>query len=172
MDHASSSRTIPELDSFVTFSIGSTSQVTRDDSFHINHIKTSPSLSLIYPELIDWSIQNQKPEIRSFQNDYEITCYLNAIEPVISSTSKPAVNMTKSDIKYLSQKIKRKNKRSDGENHIVAVSNPQKSKNKGVSNGENLSEAPADEVLGSLPSYFQDRSLVLVEPTQPINLGT
>lgn len=62
--------------------------------------------------------------------------------------------MMESDIKYLSQKIKRKNKWSDGKNHIVAVSNPQKSKNKGVSNGENLPEAPADEVLGSLPSYF------------------
>ena len=54
----------------------------------------------------------------------------------------------------------------------MAVSDPQKSKNKGVSNRENLPEAPADEVLGSLPNYFQDRSLVLIEPTQPINLGT
>ena len=47
-----------------------------------------------------------------------------------------------------------------------------KSKNKDISNGENLLEAPADEVLGRLPSYFQDRSLVLIAPTQPINLGT
>ena len=30
VDHASPSRSIPELDSFVTFSIGSTLQVTRD----------------------------------------------------------------------------------------------------------------------------------------------
>ena len=147
MDHASPSRSIPELDSFVTFSIGSNSQVTRDDSFHVNHIETSSSLSLIHPDLIDWSLQNQRPEIRSFQNDYEIACYLNAIEPVTSSTSEPAVNMTESDI----------------ENHIVAVSDPQKSKNKGISNGENLLEAPKDEVLSSLPSYFQERSLVLIE---------
>ena len=54
----------------------------------------------------------------------------------------------------------------------MAVSDPQKSKNKDVSNGENLPEALADEVLGSLPSYFQDRSSVLIETTQPINLGT
>ena len=79
--------------------------------------------------------------------------------------------MIELDIKYLSQKSKRKNKRLDGENHIVAVFDPQKSKNEGVSNGENLSEAPTDEVLGSLPRYFQDRSSVLIEPMQPINLG-
>jgi hypothetical protein len=36
----------------------------------------------------------------------------------------------------------------------VAVSEPKNSKNKDVSNGENLIEAPMDEVLGSLPSYF------------------
>ena len=58
------------------------------------------------------------------------------------------------------------------ENHIVAVSEPKKSKNKDVSNGENLFEAPMDEVLGGLPRYFQDRSSMLIEPKQPINLGT
>ena len=80
--------------------------------------------------------------------------------------------MTESYIKYLSHKIKRKNKWSDGENHIVAVFEAKKSKNKDISNGENLFEAPANEVLGSLPSYFQDRSSVLIEPTQLINLGS
>ena len=94
-------------------------QVTRDDSFHINHIETSTSLSLIHPDLIDWSLQNQRPEIWSFQNDYEITCYLNAIKPVTSSPKKLVVNMMESDIKYLNQKIKRKNKQLDGENHTV-----------------------------------------------------
>ena len=73
--------------------------------------------------------------------------------------------MMESVIKYLSQKIKSKNKWSDGENHIVAVFDPQKSKNKDVSKGENLPQAPTDEVLGSLPSYFQDRSSILIEPT-------
>ena len=96
----------------------------------------------------------------------------NAIEPVTSSTSEPVTNMIKVDIKYLSHKIKIKNKRLDGENHIVVVSRPKKSKNKDVSKGENLPEAPEDETLGSLPSYFQDRSSVLIEPMRPINLGT
>ena len=36
----------------------------------------------------------------------------------------------------------------------------------------NLFEVPEDEVLDHLPSYFQDRSLVLIEPTQAVNLGT
>ena len=62
--------------------------------------------------------------------------------------------MIESNIKYLSHKIKRKNKRLDGKNHIVVVFDPQKSKNKDISNGENLPEAPTDEVLGSIPIYF------------------
>ena len=54
----------------------------------------------------------------------------------------------------------------------MAVSEPKKVKIKDVSKGENLPEAPTDEVLDSLPSYFQDRSSVLVEPTEAVNLGT
>ena len=81
--------------------------------------------------------------------------------------------MIEADIKYLSQKIKRrKNRCSNGENHIVAVSEPKIVKIKDVSEGENLSEAPKDEILDTLPIYFQERSSVLVEPTQPVNLGT
>ena len=57
MGHASPSRSIPKLESFAMFSIGLTLQVTRDDSFHISHIKTSTSLSLIHPYLIDGSRQ-------------------------------------------------------------------------------------------------------------------
>lgn len=108
MDHASPSRSIPDLDSFATFTTGSTLHVTRDDSFHIKNLEASTSLSLIHLDLIDWSVQHQRSKISSFQNDYEIACYLNAIKPVTSSTSEPTVNMIESDIKYLSHKIKRK----------------------------------------------------------------
>ena len=56
--------------------------------------------------------------------------------------------MTEADIKYLSHKIKKKkNRRSNGENHIVAVLEPKKVKIKDVSKGENLSEALEDEIL-------------------------
>ena len=53
----------------------------------------------------------------------------------------------------------------------MAVSEPKKAKRKDVSKGENLFEVPKYEVLDCLPSYFQDRSLVLIEPTQAVNLG-
>ena len=53
----------------------------------------------------------------------------------------------------------------------MAVSKPKKVKIKNVSKGENLSEVPKDEILDCLPSYFQDRSSVLIEPTQAVNLG-
>ena len=54
----------------------------------------------------------------------------------------------------------------------MVVSEPKKVKTKDVSTGENLSEAPEDEIFDALPSHFQERSSVLIEPTQAINLGT
>ena len=53
----------------------------------------------------------------------------------------------------------------------MVVFEPKIVKNKDVSQGENLPEALKDEIIGSLPRYFQDRSSVLIEPTQLINLG-
>lgn len=158
VDHVGPSLSNLDLDTFGAYPIGSTSLVTRDDIPHINHLEPVILISLMHSDLIDWSSQDQRPILPSFQNDYEIAYYLNAIEPITSSTSKPTTNMIESDIKYLSHKIKRKKKWSDGENHIVAVSEPQNSKNKDISKGENLSEVPEDEVLGSLLSYFQERS--------------
>ena len=91
----------------------------------------------------------------------------------MSSTSKQSVNMTKANIKYLSHTIKKKkNRRSDGEKHIVELLEPKKVKIKDVSKGENLSKVPMDEIFDALPSHFQERSSVLIEPTQPINFGT
>ena len=54
----------------------------------------------------------------------------------------------------------------------VEVSELKNVKGKDVFKGENLFEEPEDEVLYPLPSYFQDRSSVLIEPTQVVNLGT
>ena len=62
--------------------------------------------------------------------------------------------MTEADIKYLSHKIKKKNRRSDGENQSVAVLEPKKVKIKDVSKSENLSEVPIDEIFDALPSHF------------------
>lgn len=41
-----------------------------------------------------------------------------------------------------------------------------------VSNSENLSEALKDGRFDTLPKHYHDRSSILVEPTQSINLGT
>ena len=63
--------------------------------------------------------------------------------------------MIEANIKYLSHTIKKKNnRRYDGENHIVVVSKPKKVKIKNVSKGENLSEAPEDEIFDALPSHI------------------
>ena len=77
------------------------------------------------------------------------------MKAMTSSISKKSVNMTEANIKYLSHIIKKKrNKRSNGENHIVAVSESKKVKIKDVSKGENLSKVPMDEIFDALPSHF------------------
>lgn len=42
--HTGPSRTIPNLDTFMTFTIGSTLHVTRDESFHVNKLEASITL--------------------------------------------------------------------------------------------------------------------------------
>ena len=124
------------------------------DEYTVNAIEPVTTLSLTYPKLIDWN-SNTTNEVLTFQNDYALTCYLNIVEPVTSSTSEHSVNMTKSNIKYLSHKIKKmKSRRFNGENQIVAVLKPKKVKTKDVSKGENLSEEPEDEIFDALPSHF------------------
>ena len=54
----------------------------------------------------------------------------------------------------------------------MAVSEAKIVKIKDVFEGENRSDMPKDGILDTLPSHFQELSLVLIELTQPINLGT
>lgn len=54
VDHIGSSRSIFYLDSFATFTISLTFHVIGDDSFRINSLEASTSLSLIHSDLIDW----------------------------------------------------------------------------------------------------------------------
>ena len=120
VDHASTSMMNLDPDTSEVNLIDLTFLVTRDESHSINNLEPTISLSLTHPDLIDWSLQDQQPTLPSFQNDYEIACYLNAIEPVVSSTSEPIVNMTEIDIQYFNHILKRKmkNKHLDGENHL------------------------------------------------------
>ena len=105
-DHIGPSMPNLDLDTFGAYSIGSTSLITQDDTYCINNLEPVISLSLAHPDLIDWSIQDQIPTLPSFHNDYEISFYLNIIEPMTSSTSAPETNIIESHIKYLSHKIK------------------------------------------------------------------
>lgn len=142
------------------------------DNNTMNPLELIQNLSLIHPELIECTLQNQPMDIPTFANDYTLSYYLNAVKPINSSTSEWSENMTKEDIKYLSRKNRKdKNKRFDGENHIVAVSESKKEKIKDVPKGENLSEVPEGEILGILPSHFQEQFSILIEPTQPVNIG-
>jgi hypothetical protein len=83
------------------------------------------------------------------------------------------MDMREDDMKYLSHTIKKKkNKCSNGENHVVVVSEPKIVKIKDASKGEKISEAPEDGICDALPGHFQERSYVLIELMQPVNLGT
>lgn len=143
------------------------------DDNTMNSLEPIQTLSLIHPELIDCTLYNQPLNIPTFANDYTLACYLNAVEPMNSSTSEQSENMTETYIKYLSRKNqKKKNKSSYDENYVVAVSEQRKVKIKEVPKGENLSKAPEGEILDMLPSHFQERSSILIESTQPVNIGS
>lgn len=130
------------------------------------------SLSLLYAELIEWN-QEEPINLVTFPNDYVIAYYLNFFKLFNSSISKSSMTMTVEDIKFLSLKKKHKNnKRFDGENHLVAVSDPKIVKIKDMSEGENLSKEPEDGKIDILHDHFQERSSMLIDPTQLINLGT
>lgn len=160
----------------ITFELERQVRTNDNRSISVNTISQSfPTLTIKYPELIDQTSTNLSHGIYTFPNDYALACYLYVVEPMRTSISELSVSMTESDIKYLSQKNKNKKKKkksSEGENHFVVVSEPTKVKIKDVSEGENLSEVPKDEIFDVLLSHLQDRSLVLIEPTQSINLGT
>ena len=56
VDHVGPSTMSLDLDSFGAFSIGSSSLVTKDNIYHVNNLEPSTLLSLLQPDLIDWSI--------------------------------------------------------------------------------------------------------------------
>lgn len=61
--------------------------------------------------------------------------------------------------------------RSNGEKHLMVTLDHKKVKRKGVSNGENLLEAPKDERLDNLPEHYKEKSVILIEPSIPVNVG-
>ena len=108
VDDTSLGRTNPDLGTLEGNLINSKYMVTKNDTHHIHNVEPVIDLSLVNRHLIDWSQISQEPQLLTFQNDYEIACYLNVIEPVVSSTSELATSMIEPYIKYFSHKIKRK----------------------------------------------------------------
>lgn len=106
VDDASLGRISLDLSTLEGYLIDPNSAITRDDTIYIHNIEPVIDLALANRNLIYWSQGYQEPQLLTFQNDYEIACYLNALELVVSSTSEPTTSMTELDIKYLSHKIK------------------------------------------------------------------
>lgn len=105
--------------------------VQHGDDNTMNSLEHVESLSLVHPELIDHTLNDQPIDIPTFANDCTLACYLNVVEHMNSSTSEQSENMIEADVKYLSLKNqKKKNKCYDGKNHIVAMLESKIIKNK------------------------------------------
>lgn len=134
--------------------------------------QSDDSLHLVYPKLIDWE-QKEPLDITTFPDDNAIVHYHCYVNPETSSTSEfnnEAYNQ--GSAKYLSHKMNKTNNRSNGENHAMAVLDHGKVKRKGISNGENLSKAPKDERLDTLPKHYKKISPILIKPIEARNIGT
>lgn len=53
----------------------------------------------------------------------------------------------------------------------MATLDQSKEKTKDISDVENLFEVPEDGKFDILPAYFQERSAILIEPTEAVNIG-
>lgn len=141
------------------------------DDNTVNSLELVEYLSLVHPELIDYTLQDQPLNIPIFANDYTLASYLNEVKQMNSSTNEQSENMIEENVKYLSLKNqKKKNKCSDGDNHTMVVSELKIVKIKDVPNDENLSATLKGEILDIFPDRFQEQSSVLIEPIEPVNI--
>lgn len=129
-------------------------------NFEIPNNDNDYDLSLLHP---DW--------------DHELVVYLNVVEPIkpkISSTGESSnTSCSQESAKLSSHKIEiKQGKRPSAENHFMATLDQSGGKIKGVSDGENLLEAPENGKFDTLPAYFLERSTILIEPTKAVNIGT
>ncbi|GLJ30964.1 hypothetical protein SUGI_0618010 [Cryptomeria japonica] len=131
-------------------------------------------LPLIHPELIDWENEGHTA-IDTFPNDHAISIYLNAIKPVTTLTRNVS-NASSSQVGAKSPSRKSENKenniKSNVENHLLATLDPEKVKIKDESNGENLLEVLEDGRFDTLPKHYQERSSILIESTEAVNIDT
>lgn len=135
--------------------------------------QSDDALPLVYLELIDW--ENEGPiEIETFPNDHAISLYLNVFKPKTTPASESSnTSSTRGGAKSLSHKSEKKKKRSNAENQLIALTlDQEKVKRKDVSDGENLFDAPEDGRFDTLIGYFQERSSILIEQIEAVNIGT
>lgn len=129
------------------------------------------SLPLVFPDLIDWD-EPETHDIPIFLNDESIIHYLCTINPETDSTSKQSNDVcNQGSAKSLSRKNEQ-NKGSIAENQSMAAMDHKRVKKKDASEGENLFKATKDGRLDTLPEHYHERSPILIEPTQSINIGT
>lgn len=123
------------------------------------------SLFLIHTELIGWD--TTKPHnIPNFDTDQDIFVYLDAGEPSrLQRTTKK--HMDGFDINHLSHTRKhRTHQRTNDLNHLVARLEKKIETNRNdVSNGENPTVTPTDEMIDTLPEHLEEGSSILIEPT-------
>ncbi|GLJ20675.1 hypothetical protein SUGI_0376620 [Cryptomeria japonica] len=129
------------------------------------------SLPLIFLDLIDWD-EPKNHDMAIFPNDDSIIRYLCTINPEIDSTSEQSNTIcNQGSAKSLSH-INEQNQGYIAKNQSMVALDHKKVKLKDASTRENLFKAPKDGRLDTLLGHYQERSPILIEPTQSINIGT
>lgn len=149
-------------------------------SFETNNHQTH-EISLVYPQLIDYN-QQGPPILDTFKNNEELSEFMELQGTIPYGDHKVGFDIILDTQAYYGETIesfscKSENlriiSRSLSENHIVALSNPKIVKIKDISNGENLYEVLEDEGFNlPLSALHQEKSTVLAEKCNPVNLGT
>lgn len=184
VDREGSERYLAIDESDESMEIDLTDTIINLDNFSINTIsafETDPNdpMPLVHPELINWDSPDH-PELDVFHNDDTIIDYLGIRDHLPPGDHKSGFLIELNDMAYFGESanpFSHKNikiiNRSNGENHSVAVLDPKIVKRNDASDGENLSEAPDDGRIDTLPNYlYREQSAILIESIVPLNIGT
>lgn len=160
-----------------------TNTIINLDNFSINTISAfeidlNDPMPLVHPKLIDWDSLDH-PELDVFHNDDAIIDYLRIRDHLPPGDQKSRFLIELNDMAYFRESanpfshtnIKIINI-ANGENQSVVVLDPKIVKRKDTFDGENLSEAPNDGRIDTLPNYlYREQFSILIEPIVPLNIG-
>lgn len=141
----------------------------------LNPIESFPyheSLSLVHPKLINWD--TTKPHhLPHFDTDCKVFIYLNTVEPSRQERMKEE-NIVRSGINHLNHtRVGQASHNLMDHHQVVANLDKKMETNRSdISQGENPIVAPIDGVIDVLPKHSDERSSILIEPTEPVNLDT